>query len=173
MIDFVDDEIVNFINFSTENQYYISSLNCNITKANKKKIRLSSTQKKHVDDLSKKSRDLLSKGATYQNDLGYLTATLTDNFNLSCVAPQKYELVLDAKVVEDNCYKYQFFDTTDNRMKFAKIYSPFSHLKSGLMFKGKNTVVKNNFVVVKLVENYTKISVVFSQDVNEKWNSKP
>ena len=36
-IDFVDDEIVNLVTFLSKNQYYISSLNCNITKANKKK----------------------------------------------------------------------------------------------------------------------------------------
>ena len=53
-IDFIDKEFVNFISFSTENRYYICSLDCNITKANKKKLELSSTQKKLVDDLSKK-----------------------------------------------------------------------------------------------------------------------
>ena len=35
-IDFIDNDIVNFIKFNSKNQYYISSLTCNITKANKK-----------------------------------------------------------------------------------------------------------------------------------------
>ena len=113
-IDFIDKEFVNFISFSTENRHYICSLDCNITKANKKKLELSSTQKKLVDDLSKKSKELLSKGADFQNDIGYLTSSLTDNFNIPEIAPQKYSLVLDPKVIDDNSYKYQFYDTTDN-----------------------------------------------------------
>ena len=36
-IDFIDNDYVNYIKFFQKNQYYISSLNCNITKANKKK----------------------------------------------------------------------------------------------------------------------------------------
>ena len=39
-IDFIDGEIVNLVNFFSKNQYHISSLNCNITKANKKKFHL-------------------------------------------------------------------------------------------------------------------------------------
>ena len=37
-IDFIDNDYVNYIKFFQKNQYYISSLNCNITKANKKKL---------------------------------------------------------------------------------------------------------------------------------------
>ena len=87
-IDFIDGEIVNFINFSIENQYYISSLDCNITKANKKKVTFTSTQKL-VNDLSKTSRELLDKGAAFKNDIGYLTSALTPNFNLPHIAHQK------------------------------------------------------------------------------------
>ena len=39
-IDFIDEEAINFVSFFSKNQYYISSLNCNITKANKKKFLL-------------------------------------------------------------------------------------------------------------------------------------
>ena len=39
-IDFIDEEVVNLVSFFSKNQYYISSLDCNITKANKKKFRL-------------------------------------------------------------------------------------------------------------------------------------
>ena len=169
-IDFADNEIVNFINFSTENQYYISSLDCNITKANKKKIQFSAAKKSLVDDLTKKSRDLLSKGASYQTDIGYLTSNLTDNYYFPNIAPQKYNFALDAKFIEDNCYKYKFFDSTDNRVKFAKIYSPFSHLKNGFVFKGDSNLVKNNSVLIQLAENYTKVRYVYLQDKTEKWD---
>ena len=52
-IDFIDDEIVNFINFSIENQYYICSFDCNITQTKKTKVTFSGNQKL-VDDLSAK-----------------------------------------------------------------------------------------------------------------------
>ena len=113
---------------------------------------------------------MLDKGSTFKNDISHLTSFLTPNFNLPNIAPQKYALILDSKVIDDNCYTYQFYDTTDKTIKFAKIYSPFSHLKNGLVFKGDNDVVKNNKVFIQLVQNYTKIRCIFSQSVSEKWN---
>ena len=166
-IDFIDGEIVNLITFLSKNQYYISSLNCNITKANKRKITFTGT-KALVDDLSTISRELLDKGPNLKNDTDYVTATLTDNYDLPEIAPQKYNIVLDPKVINDNCYRYQFYDTVDERLKFAKIYSPFSHLKSGIIFKGENDIVKNNKVIFQLVQNYTKIRCVFLQNADEK-----
>ena len=145
-IDFVDDQIVKFISFSANNQYYISSLDCNITKANEKKVTHSGT-KALVNELSKTSRELLDKGATFKNDITQVTSFLTPNFNLPRLAPQNYKLVLDPKVINDNCYRYQFYDTTDKRIKYAKIYSPFSHLKSGLIFKGENKKTENEKVI--------------------------
>ena len=166
-IDFVDDQIVNYVNFSTNNQYYISSLDCNITKANKRKVTFSGTEAL-VNDLSATSRELLDKGANSKNDITFVTSTLTDNYDFPQIAPQKYNIVLDSKVINDNCYKYQFYDTTDKRIKFAKVYSPFSHLKSGIVFQGENDAVKNNKVVFQLVQNYTKIRCVFLQNADEK-----
>ena len=144
-------------------------MSCNINKANKKTILISETQKNLVDDLSKKSRELSAKGESYQNDIGYLTSKLTDNFYLPQIAPQRYDLVLDAKVIDDNSFKYKFFDTTDKRMKFPKICSPFTHLKNGVTFKGTNDIVKMNSVLIQLVENYTKIRSVYLQDINTIW----
>ena len=167
-IDFVDNEIVNFISFSTNNQYYISSLDCNITKANKKKITHSGT-KALVDDLSKASREVLDKGAAFKNDISQVTSFLTPNFNLPHLAPQNYKLVLDPKVINDNCYSYQFYDTTVKRMKYAKIYSSFSHLKNGLIFKGESNHTKNEKVLFQLVDDYTKVRCVFLHSINDKW----
>ena len=167
-IYFIDDEIVNFISFSTNNQYYISSLDCNITKANEKKVTHSGT-KALVNELSKTSRELLDKGAIFKNDISQVTSFLTPNFNLPRLAPQNYNLVLDPKVINDNCYSYQFYDSTDKRIKYAKIYSPFSHLKNGLIFKGGSKETKNEKVLFQLVDNYTKIKCVFLHSTNVKW----
>ena len=125
-------------------------MSCNVNKSNKI---YHETKKKHVDDLSQKSRELLTKGASYQNDIGYLTSELTDNFYLPQIAPQRYNLVLDSKVIDDNSFKYKLFDTVDKRIKFAKIYSPFIHLIDGFLFKGVADTVKENSVLIQLVEN--------------------
>ena len=166
-IDFIDEEVVNLVSFFSKNQYYISSLNCNITKANKKKVSFTGSQAL-VNDLSTISRELLDKGPTLKNDIDYVTATLTDNYDLPEIVPQKYKIVLDPEVVNDNSFRYQFYDQVDKRLKFARIYSPFSHLKSGIVFKGENDIVKDNKVIFQLVQDYTKIRCVFFQNSDEK-----
>ena len=166
-INFIDNDIANFIKFYSKNQYYISSLNCNITKANKKNI-LVSGNRSLVSSLSTQSRELIDKGPLLKNDIDYITATLTDNFDLKDIAPQKYNIVLDANVISENSYRYQFYGESDKRLKFARIYSPFLHLKNGMRFQGENDSVKNNFAIFKLVHNYKKIECVFIQNPDEK-----
>ena len=166
-IDFIDEEVVNLVSFFSKNQYYISSLNCNISKANKKKVSFTGS-KALVDDLSTVSRELLDKGPTLKNDIDYVTATLTDNYDLPEIAPQKYKIVLDPQVITDNSFRYQVYDQVDKRLKFTRIYSPFSHLKSGIVFKGENDTVKNNKVIFQLVQDYKKIRCIFLQNVDEK-----
>ena len=166
-IDFIDNEYVNYIKFFQKNQYYISSLNCNITKANKKITSFKGSQS-DVDKLSKASRELLDKGAASKNDITYMTSFLTSNFNLPDVAPQKYKLVLNPEIINNNSFNYQFYDIKDKRLKFAKIYSPFSHFKSGFEFKGENNPNKNNKVLIRLIDN-SKIRCIFLQSKNKQW----
>ena len=166
-IDFVDNNNVNYINFLRKNQYYIASLNCNITKANKRKVTFEGS-KSLVDELSETSRDLLTKGPAFKNDIDYMVSSLTQNFNLPDLAPQKYKLVLDPTVINANSFNYQFYDVKDKRVKFAKIYSPFSHLKNGFVFKGEKDPNKDNKVLIQLVNN-SKIRCVFSQSKNDQW----
>ena len=97
-----------------------------------------------------------------------MTATLTDNYDLPEIAPQKYKIVLDQQVINDNSFRYQSYDQVDKRLKYARIYSPFSHLKSGIVFRGENDTVKNNKVIFQLVQDYTKICCVFLQNSDEK-----
>ena len=154
-IDFIDNDFVNYIKFFQKNQYYISSLNCNITKANKKKVTFQGSQSV-VNELSKTSRELLDKGAASKNDITYVTSFLTPNFNLPNLAPQKYKLVLNPEDINNNSYNYQFYDVED------KIYSPFLHFKNGFVFKGENDPNKNNKVLIRLVDNNSKIRCIFS-----------
>ena len=166
-IDFIDNSNVNYIKFLQKNQYYIASLNCNITKANKKKVSFKGS-KRLVDELSKTSRELLDKGPASKNDIDYMTSSLTQNFNLPNIAPQKYKLVLNPVVINSNSYNYQFYDVKDKRIKLAKIYSPFSHLKNGFVFKGEKDPNKNNKVLIQLINN-SKIRCIFSQSKNDQW----
>ena len=147
-IDFIDNDVVNYIKFFQKNQYYISSLNCNITKANKKITTF--------------------KNAASKNDITYMTSFLTPNFNLPDIAPQKYKLVLTPEITNNNSFNYQFYDVNDKRLKFAKIYSPFSHFKSGFEFKGENDPNKNNKVLIRLIDN-SKIRSIFLYPKNKQW----
>ena len=166
-IGFVNNNNVNYINFLRKNQYYIASLNCNITKANKRKVTFEGS-KSLVNELSETSRDLLTKGPASKNDIDYMVSSLTQNFNLPDLAPQKYKLVLDPVVINANSFNYQFYDVKDKRLKFAKIYSPFSHLKNGLVFKGEKDPNKDNKVLIQLINN-SKIRCSFSQSKNDRW----
>ena len=121
-----------------------------------------------VDKLSEKSRELLDKGAASKNDISYMMSFLTPNFNLPDLAPQKYKLVLNPEIINNNSFNYQFYDVNDKRLKFAKIYSPFSHFKNGFEFKGENDPNKNNKVLIRLIDD-SKIRCIFLHSKNKQW----
>ena len=62
-LDFSNTELIYQINFSTENDYYITTMNCNLVIANNFGDRV-----KDLKDLSEKSRLLLKNGPAYQFD---------------------------------------------------------------------------------------------------------
>ena len=66
-LDFSNTELIYQINFSTKNDYYITTINCNLV--------ISNGYGDLIDDikeLSTKSRLLLEKGPAYQFDLSFL-----------------------------------------------------------------------------------------------------
>ena len=165
-IEFIDNNVDMFVNFSTDRQYYIGSLNCNIVKKNKTLTTFESSEE-NVKKLSKISRNLLSKGASVKNDIDYVTTELLKRYNIPDIAPQKYKLVKNLKTINDNCYSYQFYDVEDKRLKFAKIYSPFTHFKKGLIFKGEKKPNKENQITIQLINN-SKIKFSFYQKINKR-----
>ena len=165
-IEFVDNNIETFVNFFSNRQYYIASLNCNVIKKNKTKTTFESSEE-NVKKLSTISRELLSKGASFKNDIDYVITELLKRYDLTDIAPQKYKLVLDSKTINDNCYSYQFYDVEEQRLKFAKIYSPFTHFKKGFIFKGENDPNKENQIVIQLINN-SEIKFSFYQIPNRK-----
>ena len=71
-LDFSNTELIFQINFSTENDYYITTTNCNLVIANDYCGLLNDIKK-----LSTKSRLLLEKGAVYQFDLSLVELALS------------------------------------------------------------------------------------------------
>ena len=63
-INFSNTEIVYEIDFLTKNDYYITSLNCDLIV--KEQI---DNKDKLIKELLEKSRSLLKKGSAYQNDI--------------------------------------------------------------------------------------------------------
>ena len=163
-IDFIDGDVVNKVQFLRKNQYYIASLNCNILKSNNKEVAINETKKILVDDLFLISKELLDKGSDIKNEIHYMSSFLPENFDLPNLAPQKYKLKLDPIDIQQNSYSYQFYDINDKRIKFAKIYSPFSHFKSGFIFLNQKD--KNKKIEIRLVNN--KIEYKFFYPEEEK-----
>ena len=119
-------------------QYYIASLNCNlILKEDIKK-----DKEKMIEELSEKSRLLLEKGPTHQNDIGWLTSYIADYYN------------------------FPGFGVTYNFIT----YSPFSHFKgNGFDFKRLIGPKKFDTLTVSLFDNDKKIKTTFIhnfKDVN-------
>ena len=164
-INFIDGDIINRVQFLRKNQYYIAKLNCNITKSNNKEVEINHSKKILVDDLSIISKELLDKGSDVKNEINYMSSFLPENFDLPNLAPQTYKLKLDPIDIQLNSYSYQFYDVKDKRIKFAKIYSPFSHFKSGFIFLNEKD--QNKKIKIRLVDN-AKIEYNFIYPEEEK-----
>ena len=67
-LDFSDQEFVQEIDFLSNNDCYITSLDCKL----KVKNHIHGDKKKKIEELFEKSRLLLEKGAAYQNGITYL-----------------------------------------------------------------------------------------------------
>ena len=67
-------------------------------------------KKKEIEELSQKSRFLLEKVAAYQNDIGWMTLVIAGYFNFPGFGVT-YNFILYPKTVDENSYKYKFYDT--------------------------------------------------------------
>ena len=139
VLGFSDEEFVHQVNFLNNLDYYITSLNCNlILKDIVKDHKDNKERKKLTEDLSQKSRLLLEKGAAYQNRIGWMTSAIAGYFNFSGFGVT-YNFILYPKTIDENSYKYKFYDTVEKKIRDCKIYSPFSHYKgNGFEFKRNN-----------------------------------
>ena len=141
-LDFSDQEIVQEIDFLSNNDYYITSLDCNL----KVKKHIHDDEKKRIEELSEKSRLLLEKGAAYQKYMDYLflkTLWYVKDINYT------YRFKLFPKIVDQYTYKYNFFDTVEKNIRDCKICFPYWQF-IGKGFNFEREVFKNNNLVVQL-----------------------
>ena len=121
-LDFSNTELVYQINFSPKKDYYITTMNCNLTIANDY-----DDVTQDIKDLSEKSWLLLEKGPAYQFKLAFV-------YLLYYYPGQNGKTeVLDFLSYKENMaffsYKYKFYDVVDNQIKNCKIFSPLSQFK--------------------------------------------
>ena len=110
VLDFSDDEFVQKVDFEKNVNYYIASLDCNLIL----KEEIKKDKKQEIEELSKKCRLLLEKGATYQNDIGWLTSKIAPYYNFPGFGV-RYNFITYPNVIDKNCYKYKFYDTVDKK----------------------------------------------------------
>ena len=129
VLGFSDEEFVHQVNFLNNLDYYITSLNCNlILKDIVKDHKDNKERKKLTEDLSQKSRLLLEKGAAYQNRIGWMTSAIAGYFNFSGFGVT-YNFILYPKTIDENSYKYKFYDTIEKKLEIVKFIHHFHIIK--------------------------------------------
>ena len=86
-----------------------------------------------------------------------------------------YNFILYPKRMDENSYKYRFYDTVEKKKKKkknrnCKIYSPFSHYKwNGFEFKRLIGPKKEDKILVSLLDDYKKIKTTFKHNYRDIW----
>ena len=121
-LDFSNTELNYQINFSTENDYYITTMNSNSVIANSYGRLLDDIKK-----LSTKSQLLLEKGAAYQLNLSLVELTLS--FPGMEKNPDKLNLLSYQQNLHLFSWKYKFYDIADSQIKIVKFFYHIRNLK--------------------------------------------
>ena len=109
---------------------YTASLDCNLIL----KEHIKKDKKKEIQELSRKSRLLLEKGAAYQNDIGFLKTNSNSLFNI-LFSGLTYILYY-IHIIYDNSFSYKFFDTFEKKTDTAEFICHSRILRTmGLNFR--------------------------------------
>ena len=128
-LDFSDQGHVQPIDFLSKETDYIAPLNCKLT------IKEYIHEDGKVKKLSEKSRLLLEKGPSYLFDI--------DNVVLKSACYLKtadniYKFILNSEIVDQNSYKYKFWDTKEKKLGIVKsIHHILNFLQKVLILKEK------------------------------------
>ena len=126
-LDFSNKKFVQWLSFLKNQDYYISSLNCNLILKESKQFNYKD-KKKEIEELSQKSRLLLEKGAAYQNDIGWMNSAITGYFNFPLFG-LIYNFIPYPKTIDENSYKYKFYDTVEKKLEIVKLVHHFHIIK--------------------------------------------
>ena len=147
-LDFSNTKLVYHINFSNENDYYITTMNCNLVIANDYGDLLDD-----IKELSTKSRLLFEKGPAHQLDLSLIELALSFPV-MEKKVDEMYFLSYPENI--DLCsWKYKFHDIKDNQIKDCKIFSPYTQFKnkalSLLMSKKQKNIALSWAIKIKIL----------------------
>ena len=144
-LDFSDQGHVQPIDFLSKETYYTKTLNCKL------KIKEYMHENFKVKKLSEKSRLLLEKGPSYLCDID--NAVLKSAWYIKST-DNIHKFILNSEIVDQNSYKYKFWDTKEKKIRDCKIYSPYSQLLGkGFNFEIKE--IKGMNLIVRLIEEQT------------------
>ena len=103
---------------------YTASLDCNLIL----KEHIKKDKKKEIQELSRKSRLLLEKGAAYQNDIGFLKTNSNSLFNIlfSGLTYILYYIHIIYMII----LLATNFLIPLKKNRYCRIYSPFPHFKN-------------------------------------------
>ena len=122
-LDFSNTKVICQISFSTENDYYITPMNCNLVIANNYVDLLDD-----INELSTKGQLLLEKGPAYQFDLSLLR--LAFYFSGMKNKVDGLYFLLYQENVGLYSWKYKFYDIKDNQVKDCKISLPYTQFRN-------------------------------------------
>ena len=71
---------------------------------------------------------MLEKGAAYQNDIGWRTSAIAGFFNFPGFGVT-YNFILYPKTIDENSYKYKFYDTIEKKLEIVKFIHHFHIIK--------------------------------------------
>ena len=161
-INFLTTESDFNVFFNKNTICYVTNLDLNIILDDKK------TPEHHekVKQLSKLSNDLISKSFVNRK----FDSVNLMNFRNSEVHVL-HKLDLNNEMVDIFSYKYEFLDTTDNKIKKCKIYDQYQHLISGMEFANKNVSsyhvhLDGNKLIKKVEHNKEKLKIDYARYIN-------
>ena len=141
-LDFSNKEFVQEIEFSSKNDYYITSLNCNLIV--KEHI---DDRKKLIQELSQKSRLLLEKGPAYENDIDQIEYCIS---SVGLIPWKDYfKIFLPTETLNLTCWKYEYYDVIEKKkIKPCKIYATCTHfLTIGFTFSYNTTNNNDDYYI--------------------------
>ena len=123
LLDFLNTDIVYETHFSSNNDHFLTSKNCNLDLF--KDFEAHGDLFDDIKKLSKASRLLLEKGAAYQNDIKEVKLWRgAPGTAFECTS---FLFQLSDDVIEHFSWQYKFYDVVENKVRNCNIYAPYDH----------------------------------------------